>query len=159
MVGLQGGGKINMTQADALNAVNEHMGDALKEIERHGHGNDPNHLGEAIFKAAKYMWRMTDAAKNMGHGGLAEVQKLYDVARKIAEEVKGSGDPSEQEQASLMIFLEKFDATSPQDLAEIVIRIGTRIGNAHHLMQKFNEEHSDRLTQATPAKKTINSNM
>ncbi len=58
-----------------------------------------------------------------------------------------------------MIFLGEFDATRPQDLAEIVIRIGTRIGNAHHLMQKFNEQHADRLTQATPNKKTINSNM
>ena len=159
VVGLQGGGKINMSQADALNAVNEHMGDALKEIEKHGHENDPNHLGEAIFKAAKYMWRMTDAAKNMGHGGLSEVQKLYKVAREIAETIKGSGDVSEQEQASLMLFLGEFDVRNPQDLGQIVIRIGTRIGNAHHQMQKFNQQHSNQLTQATPDKKTINLNM
>jgi len=160
VVGLQGGGKINMSQADALNAVNEHMGDALKEIERHGHDNNPNHLGEAIFKAAKYMWRMTDAAKNMGHGGLDEVERLYGVSRFIAEEIKGEGDVSEQERTSLTVFLDNgFAVKDPQALAQIVIRIGTRIGNAHHLMQKFNEQHADRLTQATPEKKTINSNM
>ena len=160
VVGLQGGGKINMTQADALNAVNEHMGDALKEIERHGHGGDPNHLGEAIFKAGKYMWRLADAAKNMGHGGLAEVERLYEAGYAIAEVVKGSGNVTEQEGLSMTIFQDIFPyVENSQDLAQLVIRVGTRITNAHHLMQKFDEKTSDKLTQATPAKKTINTNM
>jgi len=96
----------------------------------------------------------------MGHGGLDEVERLYGVSRFIAEEIKGEGDVSEQERTSLTVFLDNgFAVKDPQALAQIVIRIGTRIGNAHHLMQKFNEQHADRLTQATPEKKTINSNM
>src|SRR5207247_5786271 len=84
----QAGLQVDQTKADLLNAVHEHMGDALKELERHGHGGAPEYFGEAIFKAGKYIQRLGDAAKSMGYGYIYAVKRLYEAGETIAVTIK-----------------------------------------------------------------------
>jgi hypothetical protein len=58
------------------------MADALKELGRYP---DPD---EALYKAAKYMLRLADAARNMGYGYIGAVQLLYDAGRKGSVDIK-----------------------------------------------------------------------
>jgi hypothetical protein len=82
VVGLQIGAGISQTKANALQAVNENLGDSLKEMSRHG-----GSLGEAAFKAGKYMWRLADAAIDMGVR-TADVRRLYRAGYEIANVIK-----------------------------------------------------------------------
>ncbi|MCA9661469.1 MAG: hypothetical protein KC486_24225, partial [Myxococcales bacterium] len=82
VVGLQIGAGISQTKASALQAVNENLGDSLKEMSRHG-----GSLGEAAFKAGKYMWRLADAAIDMGVR-TADVRSLYRAGYEIANVIK-----------------------------------------------------------------------
>lgn len=140
VVGLQGGRALHLAKDDLLDAVNEHMGDALKEIGRH------RDVAEAIYKAAKYLWRMGDAAKDAGFGALPEVERLYRVCYQIAEHVKGTVDNPEE--TSMMLFLQDFDAPDIAALRQVVTRIGTRIQNAAALARTRGAE----LGQATPGR-------
>lgn len=150
VVGLQSGGQIHLTHADLMHAVNEHMADALKETGKH-----PHDLGEAVYKAAKYLWRMCDAAKNCGFGALSGVERLYQVCFKIAEQIKGS-DESNPVGTSLSVFTLSFPSvTNVLDLRRFINEMGTRIANASNLMRARPQE----LAQATPPKKTYNPNM
>ena len=106
VVGLQGNNRLNLTRNDLMNAVNEHMGDALKEINRHH-----DSLADAVYKAAKYLWRMTDAAKNAGYGALSGVTQLYDVCYYIAEHVKGADETAAE--TALAIFQAQYTAKIP----------------------------------------------
>jgi hypothetical protein len=82
VVGMQAEQGIQLTKADGMNVVIENMGDALKEL---GHYEDAN---EALYKAAKYMLRLADAAMNMGYGYIGAVRRLYDVGRSAAVDIK-----------------------------------------------------------------------
>ena len=85
VVGLQEGIEIHQTKAESLHAVNENVADCLKEMARHG-----ENVGEAGYKAGKYMWRLADAARNMGmSGGL--IDTYYDAGFELANTIKGGG--------------------------------------------------------------------
>jgi hypothetical protein len=99
VVGLQGGAEINQTKAEGMNAVHEHLGDSLKEIARHGLGDDAN-FGEAAFKAGKYLFRLGDAARNMGYGYIWGVQMLYDAGRVLSGEIKSRAETGELDAAA-----------------------------------------------------------
>ncbi len=82
--GLQIGSGIQQTNADNMAAVNENLGDALKEMRRHG-----RNLGEAAYKSGKYIWRMADAALNMGRR-TNRIRALYRAGYDIANTIKKS---------------------------------------------------------------------
>ena len=85
VVGLQEGIKIHQTKAESLHAVNENVADCLKEMARHG-----ENVGEAGYKAGKYMWRLADAARNMGMSG-GVIDKYYETGFELANTIKGGG--------------------------------------------------------------------
>ena len=60
VVGLQSKVEITQTKTESMDAFNENVADSLKEIARHA-----GSVGEAAYKAGKYLWRMADAAKNL----------------------------------------------------------------------------------------------
>jgi hypothetical protein len=82
VVGIQAEQGIQLSKADGMNVVIENMADALKELGRYP---DPD---EALYKAAKYMLRLADAARNMGYGYIGAVQLLYDAGRKGSVDIK-----------------------------------------------------------------------
>lgn len=90
VVGLQSKVAISQTQSESMDAFNENVGDSLKEITRH----DAT-VGEAAYKAGKYLWRMADAARNMGLAS-RDIDALYEAGYSIANEIKG-GDSSQAE--------------------------------------------------------------
>ncbi|MEI6336604.1 MAG: hypothetical protein WCS87_18765 [Methylococcaceae bacterium] len=83
VVGLQSKIGITQTKSESMDAFNENVADSLKEIARHN-----GSLGEAAYKAGKYLWRMADAAKNMGSDN-SDIEKLYKAAYIIANTIKG----------------------------------------------------------------------
>jgi hypothetical protein len=83
VIGLQEGIEIHQTKAESLHAVNENVADCLKEMARHGES-----AGEAGFKAGKYMWRLADAARNMGMSGGA-IDGYYETGYELANTIKG----------------------------------------------------------------------
>ena len=91
VVGIQGKKDIRQPMFELMSAVNENLADALKEMTRHS-----GSLGEAAFKSAKYIFRMTEAAKSMGIKG-GQVKTFNVVSSKISKEIKGT---TEEERAS-----------------------------------------------------------
>jgi predicted RNA-binding protein Jag len=150
VVGLQGGKAIEQTKAESMQAVTENMGDALKEISRH---NDT--LGEAAFKSGKYIWRMADAAKNMGFSRIPGVNDLYEVGFTIANEIKGQEEIDEQQQASAEQMNQIGIETGSQLVAKILI-VGTAIRREYTQLTKGQQSS---LSQPTPdGKKVRNTN-
>ncbi|MFT5853031.1 MAG: RHS repeat-associated protein [Verrucomicrobiales bacterium] len=92
VVGVQSGVPITLTNAETLNAVVENLADAIKEIARHG-----DTLGEAAFKSGKYIYRLADAAINMGYS-TPDIYMLYQAGYEISDEIKRSleQDPAAQ---------------------------------------------------------------
>lgn len=149
VVGLQGGNAIEQTKAESMQAVTENMADALKEISRH---NDT--LGEAAFKSGKYIWRMADAAKNMGFSNIPGVNELYEVGYTIANEIKGQKKIDEK-QASADKMNQIKITTGSQLVAKILI-VGTAIRREYTQLTRAQQSS---LSQPTPeGKKTRNTN-
>ncbi len=137
VVGIQGGVPLTATNYESLNSAVENMADAVKEIVRHGYdesfnNNDklanPNKLGEAAFKAGKYMYRLADAALNMGYNS-ADVAKLYVVGNEISNFIKKTvAEPEKQYDLSAREIISfYFGTTTPTALKAKVIEIGTAV--------------------------------
>ncbi|MEZ4382675.1 MAG: DUF4157 domain-containing protein [Nannocystaceae bacterium] len=133
VVGLQIGAGITQTKASALQAVNENLGDSLKEMSRHG-----GSLGEAAMKAGKYMWRLADAALDMGVRTHA-VRSLYTAGYEIANVIKkdARGDKEGRAAAKIAGELGIVDRTRRGVLLlkRKVIEIATGVSgryDAHH---------------------------
>ncbi|HAB37968.1 MAG TPA: hypothetical protein DCE52_08250, partial [Rhodobacteraceae bacterium] len=125
VVGVQGGVPLTVTNSESLNSVVENMADAVKEIVRHGEGGN---LGEAAFKAGKYMYRLADAALNMGYNE-PDAGRLYIVGNEIANIIKKTiSDPNEQyTQSALTILNNYLSVSTPEELKTVVINLGTDI--------------------------------
>lgn len=119
VVGLQVGTKITQTKGESMNAVTENLADALKEIARHG-----DTLGEAAVKACKYMWRLADAAKNMGSNAEG-VATLYQVGYDIANNIKGKADNPEA--ASDAMVRDKLGVSDVAGLKAKVMAVGMAV--------------------------------
>lgn len=91
VVGLQSKVGIAQTKSESMDAFNENAADSLKEIARHS-----GSLGEAAYKAGKYLWRMADAAQNMGVKD-ADVAALFKAGFHLANKIKGSDDATQAE--------------------------------------------------------------
>lgn len=145
VVGLQGGNAIEQTKAESMQAVTENMGDALKEISRHN-----NSLGEAAFKSGKYIWRMADAAKNMGFSRIPGVNELYDAGYTIANDIKGQEGVDEKQASADKMSLIGI-GTANQLVAKILI-VGTAIRREYTQLTKAQQSS---LSQPTPAGKKV----
>ncbi len=92
VVGTQVGMAVKLKNSESKNAVVENLADSLKEISRHG-----DTIGEAAFKSGKYLFRMADAALNMGFTELS-IKEIYNSAVHISSTIKGNSDLSGEEQ-------------------------------------------------------------
>lgn len=90
VVGLQSKIGISQTRTESMDAFNENVADSLKEIARHGAT-----IGEAAYKAGKYLWRMADAARNLGDAD-ATIGDLYTLGYTLANEIKGGSKPQSE---------------------------------------------------------------
>lgn len=124
VVGLQVGTPVSQRNNEILNAVNENLGDSLKEIQRHS-----GTIGEAAYKAGKYMWRMCDASRNMSISS-AEIEALYDVGFDLGNTIKSRG--GDVEKASADLVAEKLGVTDVPGLKALVIRVGRDIQRMYH---------------------------
>ena len=146
VVGLQSKIGISQTRTEALDAFNENVADSLKEIARHS-----TTIGEAAYKAGKYLWRMADAAKNLGSQD-ADIAKLYEAGFTIANEIKG-GDLAQAELerragAALVLQLGK-RAASPKALMAFVRVLAARVALAH-----ASDIAADQRARTAPVKST-----
>lgn len=143
VVGLQQGKKITLAEGHTLNAVQENYADALKEIGRHGET-----LGEAAYKAGKYIWRMCDAAKNMGIG-FDEVLDLHHFGFQVTNLIKGaSGNPEDDslELAKSLLGIEDGGSSGVAALREQLNMVMRLIASDFHK----NSDHFDPLGASTP---------
>ena len=92
VVGTQVGMAVKLKNSESKNAVVENLADSLKEISRHG-----DTIGEAAFKSGKYLFRMADAALNMGFSE-KNINDIYNSAVKISDTIKGDSSLSGEEQ-------------------------------------------------------------
>jgi len=115
VVGLQIGSTISQTVDELMIAVTENMADALKESRRHD-----AHAWEAAAKSGKYVWRMTDAAKNAGLStAVAGLDRLYRAGFELAPVIKsGSSDKT----ATGLTALHPHSGTKDADKVEGVLR-------------------------------------
>lgn len=93
VVGIQSKKAVKITNNESLHAVIENMADSLKEIARHG-----DTLGEAAFKSGKYLFRLADAAKNMGYSK-PEIDALYAAGNQISNDIKSKVEDIEEQKA------------------------------------------------------------
>ncbi len=93
VVGIQSEVGITLKNSESKNAVVENLADTLKEINRHSEGG----LGEAAFKSGKYLYRLADAAINMGYK-LEPVKSAKQASHKISTEIKNNGLSGEEQQ-------------------------------------------------------------
>ena len=146
VVGLQSKIGISQTRTETMDAFNENVADSLKEIARHSAT-----IGEAAYKAGKYLWRMADAAKNLGSTD-SDIAKLYEAGFTIANEIKGGSlAQAELEQragAALVLQLGK-RAASPDALMAFVRRLAARVAQAHAA-----QIAADRRARTVPVKAT-----
>ena len=92
VVGTQVGMAVKLKNSESKNAVVENLADSLKEISRHG-----DTIGEASFKSGKYLFRMADAALNMGFTELS-IKEIYNSAVHISSTIKGNSNLSGEAQ-------------------------------------------------------------
>lgn len=101
VVGTQIGLKIRQKKSESKNAVVENLADTLKEISRHG-----DTLGEAAFKSGKYLYRLTDAAQNMGYSSNV-VTAANKASHKISTKIKSSVPSLAAQKAQSEVQLKK----------------------------------------------------
>ena len=146
VVGLQSKIGISQTRTETLDAFNENVADSLKEIARHS-----TTIGEAAYKAGKYLWRMADAAKNLGSKD-ADIENLYAAGFTIANEIKG-GDVAQAElerRAGLALQVKLgFRAAKPDALMVFVRLLAARVARAHAA-----QIAKDRFARTAPVKAT-----
>jgi hypothetical protein len=97
VVGIQSEVGITLKNSESKNAVVENLADTLKEINRHS----TRGLGEAAFKSGKYLYRLTDAALNMGYNN-ETVNSAKKVSHKISTEIKNSGQVASEQESNSM---------------------------------------------------------
>ena len=137
VVGLQIGRPLQQDKRAMLNAVIENHADVRKEVARHD-----SWLGEAAYKAGKYMWRLGDAAKNLGVDHPA-VDAVYGAGFEIANTVKGGGGDPEQLSADKVE--DAMGITGARDSKEgIAEMIGEVDVLAKQAQVRVNELRSDR---------------
>jgi hypothetical protein len=120
VVGLQIGKPIAMTNSAMYDAFQENLADALKEMARHG-----GSLGEAAYKSGKYIWRMADAADNLGVD-VEEKRWMLTAGGKIANEVKNAGGDTEA--ASARLVEQWLGVHTVAELRQAVIGFGMVVG-------------------------------
>jgi hypothetical protein len=145
VVGLQIGRPLQQDKRAILNAVIENHADVRKEVARHG-----SWLGEAAYKAGKYMWRLGDAARNLGVDE-SDVDPVYGAGFDIANKVKGgAGSPEELSADAVEENMGVVGAPGrPDGIAEL---IGQVDGLAKRSQHRVKELTADR--QLAPAKAT-----
>ena len=119
-------------------------------------------IGEAGYKAGKYLWRMADAAKNLDSKD-TDIAKLYEAGFTIANEIKGGNLAQAKLErragaarvrrwcgagAALVLQLGK-RAASPKTLMDFVRRLAARVALAHTA-----QIAADQRARAAPVKAT-----
>ena len=133
VVGLQGKKEVRQTHTESMNAVNENHGDSLKEISRHS-----KTIGEAAYKAGKYMWRMCDAARNMGVKN-DEIDALYKVGHLLGNDIKSRGGDVEANSAA-EIAKPPLGISDVSSLAALVTKIARDVQKAYDAMPDGHEQ-------------------
>jgi hypothetical protein len=142
VVGLQIGKPIAMTNSAMYDAFQENMADALKEIARHD-----GSIGEAAYKSGKYIWRMADAADNLGVT-VEEKRWLLTAGGQIANEIKNKKDV-DVEAESARLVKQWLGVSTVAELRQAVIGFGMIVG------AQFNQQIGDerRAEKAKPVDK------
>ncbi|MGC6515995.1 MAG: hypothetical protein ACON4N_16020 [Myxococcota bacterium] len=83
VVGLQAGQAIQQSKAESYHSAMENAADVLKEFARHAED-----VGEALYKGGKYLWRLADAARNMGAYDVDYVTEFYELGYTLANNIK-----------------------------------------------------------------------
>lgn len=131
VVGIQGGKEIDQRKHEGINALNEHLADVMKEVGRYG----PD-LGPAAYKSGKYLMRLGDAAKNLGFGYVRGVGLLYELGRKISEDIKVRAD-------SQVVDTGRESATAVRTIAKVNDLdglIGLVMDTASSVTQEYQQE-------------------
>lgn len=136
VVGMQQKISIRQTNTESMDAFNENVGDSLKEIARHDRT-----LGEAAYKAGKYLWRMADAAQNLGVASTGEdatltahLRALYAAGNHVANRIKGGTESQESlERKAAAAITENLSSCGVEDcdtLQAFVRALAARVSNA-----------------------------
>ena len=128
VVGLQGKIGISQTHSETMDAFNENVADSLKEIARHG-----GSIGEAAYKAGKYLWRMADAARNLG-SPVPGIEALYHAGYTVANEIKGGdGGQADLERRAGKVLTDALGAhaESPAALMAYVRLLAAQVASTH----------------------------
>jgi flagellin-like hook-associated protein FlgL len=163
VVGTQMGVALKQTKAEAMQAVIENIGDALKEIARHNAS-----LGEAAYKSGKYIFRLGDAARNLGLRSETDasgeaimdedafhwfVETIYEAGFVIATEIKGGDRTQEQnEEEAGKVASAKLGVNTPEELAGRVATAGEVIAQVY---QKFSEVQKKSPAQPVKFKEKV----
>ena len=133
VVGLQMERPIKQTKAESMHAVNENLGDTLKELTRHAHEG----FGHAVYKAGKYMWRFADAARNMSVEDPA-INALYNVGFAIGNTIKGGsgGGGKDPDTQSAELVEQELGYDSVAGVKEFMMDAIARVQKRH------DEQHS-----------------
>jgi hypothetical protein len=125
VVGLQSKVGIAQTKSESMDAFNENVGDSLKEIARHN-----GTIGEAAYKSGKYLWRMADAARNLGVKD-DKIEALHRAGDTIANKIKGGEDSqSELEAKAAKVITEQLAISTPDALMALVRSLAANVGKA-----------------------------
>lgn len=165
VVGTQIGTKLQQNRQEVMQAVNENVADALKEIARHGES-----LGAAAYKAGKYIMRLGDAARNLGLRSIGEgnadqtnmpgmdttvfntfIAPLYKAGYEIAINIKGAGTPKENEDKAAEVAKKYLGTLGVVDEATQLSHVVMTAGEI--IAQTFNSlENSDKNSDALKMK-------
>lgn len=138
VVGLQIGKKITQTKNECIDAMNENLADACKELRRHSPDgiDSQNSLGEAAYKAGKYIMRMADAAQNIGITVPLSMELLYLLGKEISEKIKNDNNIENKKLASKEAvgkFLSGDNIDTPTRLIDMLMN------SCAGVMENFNE--------------------
>lgn len=136
VVGMQQKIGIRQTNTESMDAFNENVADSLKEIARHDRT-----MGEAAYKAGKYLWRMADAALNLGVASTSEdatltahLKALYAAGNHVANKIKGGTESQESlERKAATAISDNLSACGVEDtdtLQAFVRALASRVSNA-----------------------------
>jgi hypothetical protein len=124
VVGMQEKIGISQSGSESMDSFNENVADVLKEVARHSRS-----VGEAAYKAGKYIWRMADAARNVGSKD-KDITTLYTAGYTLANEIKGGDEAQEDLERKAGAVLTKAlgpNATDPDALMAFIRTVGARV--------------------------------